>query len=187
MNWADITEALETFQQEQEGEFAVCANTEENERDEWGNDCTMYENFPNMCGTGDTDDFVSGELCCACGGGSTADQQTCEDTNGDALDDDGFGCNWYANSPEDCGNFDNSDFVAAEMCCGCGGGKRNDFDPTTAEVDSVGEILEQADNAADVALAIIHNPQALLSVFGFGGGGDDDQDDGVVQGEEGVI
>lgn len=140
----------------------------------------MYANFPNMCGTGDTDDFVAADLCCSCGGGSTADQQTCEDTAGDNLDDDGFGCNWYNTNPEDCesGEFDNSDFVAADMCCGCGGGKRNDFDPATAEVSTVAEILDQADNAADVALAIIHNPQAIFSIFG--GGGNDDDDEGVV-------
>ena len=72
------------------------------------------------------------EMCCACGGGSTRDQQTCKNTNDEALDSDGFGCNYYNNDPESCGLYDTANFVSKDMCCGCGGGRRNDFDPKTA-------------------------------------------------------
>lgn len=63
------------------------------------------------------------------------------------------------------------------MCCGCGGGDGDYFDPMTADVESVTEIMDQADNAADVFFGIVHNPEVLLNVRGLGlfGGGDDEE------------
>jgi hypothetical protein len=177
MDWTNIAGALADFQAaaaDAAGAYQVCVDTMENERDEWGNDCAMYTDYPGTCGAGDTDTFVAGTMCCACGGGSTAAQSTCEDTAGEAIDSDGFGCIWYDNNPDDCGAYDDDDFVAADVCCGCGGGDRDDFDPATAEVSSMAEIFEQADGPSDVFFAVVHNPQVILNMFNpFGGGTDD--------------
>jgi hypothetical protein len=177
MDWNDIGAALDSFMDMQANAYQVCADTEADARDEWGNDCTMYDDYPNTCGAGDTDTFVAADLCCSCGGGSTAGQSTCEDTAGEGLDSDGFGCNWYDNNPADCELFDDDDFKSAEMCCACGGGE-TEFDPMTADVDSIDDIMAQADNASDVFFAVVHNPDVLLNFFG--GGGDDAEDDVVV-------
>ena len=32
--------------------------------------CEHYDEFPFVCGMNDDDDFISGEMCCACGGGT---------------------------------------------------------------------------------------------------------------------
>merc|ERR1712079_255660 len=37
--------------------------------DEYGDFCWEYVEHPNWCGNYDTEDFVSGQMCCACGGG----------------------------------------------------------------------------------------------------------------------
>ena len=39
---------------------------------------------------------------------------------GSARDEDGDGCAYYEKAPEDCGEFDDSDFSAIGMCCICG-------------------------------------------------------------------
>jgi hypothetical protein len=183
MDWTNIADALADFQNLQNSaasEYQVCVDTMENNRDEWGNDCAMYTDYPGTCGAGDTDTFVAGELCCACGGGSTAGQSTCEDTAGDAVDSDGFGCIWYDNNPDDCGAFDSGDFVSGDVCCGCGGGDRDDFDPATADVSSMGEILSQADGPADVFFAVVHNPIVILNLFNPFSGGDEETDEDVI-------
>ena len=48
----------------------------------------------------------------------------CIDTNGDATDSDGYGCDSYNSYPSWCGfpQFDTSAFTADVMCCACGGG-----------------------------------------------------------------
>ena len=38
------------------------------------------------------------------------------------TDKDGDGCNFYQSHTEECGNHDDDDFIANEMCCSCGGG-----------------------------------------------------------------
>ena len=40
--------------------------------DSWGDGCADYTFYPSYCGLYDDDDFNSFEMCCACGGGSTA-------------------------------------------------------------------------------------------------------------------
>jgi len=40
----------------------------------------------------------------------------------DATDIDGDRCSFYASAEGECGNYDDDDFVANEMCCSCGGG-----------------------------------------------------------------
>ena len=51
-------------------------------------------------------------MCCHCGGG-------CKNTAEDAKDSQGHGCGYYKNVPALCGDFDDDDFVASEMCCAC--------------------------------------------------------------------
>ena len=45
----------------------------------------------------------------------------CMDTNGEAVDSYGDGCDWYLYA-EWCGGWDDSDFETSLMCCTCGGG-----------------------------------------------------------------
>lgn len=54
-------------------------------------------------------------------------QAKCADTNGNAIDKDGYDCDRYRvrtiNDPKMCGKYDDQDFKAKEMCCICGGGR----------------------------------------------------------------
>ena len=89
------------------------------------------------------DDFNSSEHCCVCGGGaeiavpaqapedaastgSTPEEEpleiVCLDTAGEALDSGSDGCSWYSMYADYCGSYDDEDFTASAMCCGCGGG-----------------------------------------------------------------
>ena len=100
----------------------------------------------------DTADFIAAEMCCACGGGATANQgdgddtgdtgdgdggdtgepepvePECENTDNGASDSYGDTCaSWYdanesVGSYGCSGAYDTADFIAAEMCCACGGG-----------------------------------------------------------------
>lgn len=44
------------------------------------------------------------------------------------------------------------------MCCACGGGTGNYFDPWNAEVTSLSDIRAKADDMTDVAVAVLKNP-----------------------------
>ena len=51
---------------------------------------------------------------------------TMEDSANGAVDSFGDGCDWYGESAaraENCGQFDDDDFTASEMCVACGGGR----------------------------------------------------------------
>lgn len=54
----------------------------------------------------------------------------CKDTNIDATDSYGDDCKWYVVDTF-CGQFDDSDFEANELCCGCGGGCYDSADGLT--------------------------------------------------------
>lgn len=176
MSWGDFAESLQEFQTaqaEDADEYQVCVDTAGDATDEWGNSCQAYTEYPTTCGAGDNPNFVASDLCCACGGGSTADQKDCEDTNDGALDSDGFSCIWYDNDPSACGQYDTSTFISAQMCCSCGGGLGDYFDPLTEveATDSVQDIIAEADNVGDVFLAVVNNPVVLWNSFtGFFGG-----------------
>ena len=50
--------------------------------DPWGDTCEDYEVFPSWCGNYNDDDFISEEMCCVCGGGSTvADPDETDETD----------------------------------------------------------------------------------------------------------
>jgi hypothetical protein len=50
---------------------AECSDIDAGATDAYGDTCAGYSDFPDFCHTGDDSDFVSGDMCCACGGGST--------------------------------------------------------------------------------------------------------------------
>ena len=48
------------------------------------------------------------------------DNTHCRDHDNGATDIDGDSCEtWYNMYPEDCGSYDDDDFVAKVMCCSC--------------------------------------------------------------------
>ena len=46
---------------------------------------------------------------------------TCTDTANGATDIANDGCEWYDRYPQDCGKYDDDDFVSNAVCCACGG------------------------------------------------------------------
>ena len=46
----------------------------------------------------------------------------CADTMFEARDSYGDPCAYYFEYPDECGGYDDVDFTAIQMCCGCGGG-----------------------------------------------------------------
>jgi hypothetical protein len=58
------------------------------------------------------------------------EEGACFSTNANSRDEFGDGCDPYASRPSWCGQYDDSDFSSASMCCGCGGGV--DHVPATA-------------------------------------------------------
>lgn len=105
-----------------------------------GDACDGYARNPRWCGGYDDEDFNSGEMCCACGGGreiedggdeggdeggeeggdegdDEGDAEVCEDTNIDTngnptADRDGDDCEDYARNPSWCGGYDDEDFTS---------------------------------------------------------------------------
>ena len=49
-------------------------------------------------------------------------ENSCVNTDYGSKDKFGDTCNFYDNAMDKCGFFDESDFVANELCCACGGG-----------------------------------------------------------------
>ena len=49
-----------------------CVDTDNGATDSYGDGCAAYNSFPSWCDGYDDDDFVSGEMCCICGGGEVA-------------------------------------------------------------------------------------------------------------------
>ena len=88
---------------------------EDSEDGEDGNDADGEDG--NDGGDEGGDDVVDGE-----DGEGDDGSGTCVDTTNGAEDKDGFGCGSYDDFPGWCGDYDDEDFVADEMCCACGGG-----------------------------------------------------------------
>ena len=51
-------------------------DTDNGAADPYGDTCAGYNSFPSWCGNYDDDDFISGEMCCVCGGGVTNPHRT---------------------------------------------------------------------------------------------------------------
>jgi len=106
-----------------------CVDTDNGATDPYGDGCDAYNNYPSWCGNYNDDDFVSEDMCCICGGGSsdgsddggTDDGGDCEDSDNGATDPYGDGCDAYANYPSWCGGYDDDDFQSCDMCCACEG------------------------------------------------------------------
>lgn len=60
---------------------------------------------------------------------------TCSDTEATATDSAGENCSWYFTSPTTCTNNDDGDFVAANMCCRCGGGESTPGSSVCTDLD----------------------------------------------------
>jgi len=71
-------------------------------------------------------------MCCACGGGDRSGRDPrypfCDNTNNGFTDDAGDGCRYYVFNLSECGEWDNDNFKANEVCCACGGGEQFDYD-----------------------------------------------------------
>ena len=46
----------------------VCQDSDDGNKDEYGDDCTTYNKYPKGCGIHDDDDFFANSMCCACKG-----------------------------------------------------------------------------------------------------------------------
>jgi len=95
-----------------------CINTDNDATDSDGESCSDYTN--TYCGISDDSDFKSNDMCCVCNGGQTT--LSCVDTDsGTSGDKDGDYCEDYIDYTW-CGEYDDEDFTANELCCTCGGG-----------------------------------------------------------------
>ena len=45
--------------------------------------------------------------------------EQCIDMDQGVTDEDDDGCEYYDDNPERCGDFDDDDFTASELCCAC--------------------------------------------------------------------
>ena len=54
------------------------------------------------------------------------DDSGCLNTNYGAVDIGGDGCDWYRTHQRYCGDYDDRDFIANDVCCHCGGGSSDD-------------------------------------------------------------
>ena len=48
---------------------STCTDTDNGATDKVDDDCDSYAKNPAWCGNYNDDDFESGQMCCACGGG----------------------------------------------------------------------------------------------------------------------
>ena len=108
-----------------------------------GNLCNFYTSNTGLCGTRDTLQFHASSMCCACGGGSSAQ---CHDFDFNLeTDADGNRCNYYASNTGLCGTRDTPQFHANSMCCACGGGSSSqclDYDYGGSITDTDGNYCD---------------------------------------------
>ena len=62
-----------------------CVDTDNGATDPYGDGCAAYNSYPSWCGGYDDDDFISGEMCCICGGGSTGGRATVDSDSGKIM------------------------------------------------------------------------------------------------------
>jgi hypothetical protein len=98
----------------------VCID-DDSTTDTGNDDCSWYDE-ERFCGGYDDDDFSSNDQCCICGGGVTPDACKDNESVSDAEGNTCFSYSFYNKNPESCGIYDTEDFIAADECCGCGGG-----------------------------------------------------------------
>ena len=124
------------------GETRICENTDNGAKNIAGYSCVDVaivhnHGYNDVCRSEyDTPTFTASSMCCACGGGQTirpfnTASETCEHTSETHLDIEGDTCTHYRKYylGQGCdGTYDDDDFTASEMCCGCSGGSA----PTTS-------------------------------------------------------
>ena len=66
-----------------------CEDTNEDLRDAYGDGCSYYDEYPDTCGSYDTEHFKANEMCCSCDGG---DKLHCENSDDESTDVDGKNC-----------------------------------------------------------------------------------------------
>ena len=132
-----------------------CVNTD-NGFDPFGDDCDDYNINPGWCGLYNDNDFISEEMCCACGGGSTYvpvvegctnpealnfdPETTSDDGSCQYLSGDGYGCtdlsacNYDSNAEYDNGscvypeeNYDCEGNCLATLITAGGGSSQNEI------------------------------------------------------------
>jgi len=95
-----------------------------------------------------------------------------EDNGGfGSTDSDGDGCNYYATSTGECGNHDDEDFFATEMCCACGGGSSSQVSRSLA-VNQAQVVLSAGDDCPTgfEPITSIAACRAALDMVGLSGG-----------------
>ena len=103
----------------------TCKDTNNGVLDKHSDSCAWYANNKAFCGNFDTYAFRAGEMCCACGGGTTETTiEVCHETNNGYVDTGKSDCEWYYGNEQMCGDFDTRNFNATKMCCACEGGRK---------------------------------------------------------------
>lgn len=146
----------------------VCEDTSLGFRASDGDNCDWYIDTPSDCGDYDTENFHAYEMCCGCGGGSVPSQ--CVDTTEDgATDSDGNTCDWYVNSSDywECGDHDDEDFNAYEMCCYCNGGKMEPKPWNPASTQLKGVTKQNAEGSYTELAIAMFSAFATLAVAGW--------------------
>ena len=145
--------------------FDNCTDLDGNATDVTEDGCVgYYGNAEDWCGSYDDTDFVSNEMCCACGGG-------CYDTSGDAVDSRGLNCSAYESNVGDCGVYDTEHFNASAMCCGCAHVSIDDSDDNSTDIcyNLVPDEATDAygNNCHDIAanLPVCYDDSAITDTF----------------------
>ena len=119
-----------------------CTDTDDGATDVDGDACTAY----TSCTAYDDKDFVAKSMCCECGGGSR-NGSSCANSDRGAKDKDGDGCNAYTTQGF-CTDYDDTDFVAKSMCCGCGGGRKATPKPSSAPTSAPSRFPSQSPSSS---------------------------------------
>jgi hypothetical protein len=84
-----------------EDQTGECSDTDNGETDSDGDSCSEYTSNPSWCNTYDTETFISSEMCCACGGGTSYADDSDDDPDGTVYDEeDTLIAYWYHNSTD---------------------------------------------------------------------------------------